>query len=451
MNKNQRRLIFSLSYIILFSVMNGTMFNVITPTIANDYNLTPSQVSWVVVSYGIVFAIGSVTYGKLSDLFSLKRLILFGLSIFSLGSIIGFFATNYVLVVLARIIQASGAAAIPALAMISATRYFPVEKRGYVLGIIASTVAVGSGVGPIIAGLISQFIGWNYLFIFSILILFALPFLIKYLPKEEVKGGKFDIFGAVSFALGIAFLLLSINMNSLFIFAFILFALLFIYRIRTTDVPFIQISLLKNKPFRLLLLVGFLTFFVTMSSFFVLPIMLDKVNGLASGSIGLVLFPGSMTAALLGMQAGKLSDRFGNRIVIKWAALIMLLGFASISTAVGANPIIISILFIMVYIGFSSIQASLGSYVSKVLDKKDIGIGMGLYNLASFLSGAFGPALISRFLEMNTAKWNILNTSNYFSFSNSFILLAVITLLSLGVLTLVQAPMLKKLQPSKSL
>ncbi|HAS52805.1 MAG TPA: MFS transporter, partial [Nitrospiraceae bacterium] len=63
----QRRLTILLSVCIFFSVLNGTMFNVSLPDIARQFHLLPSQVSWVVSGYIVIFAIGSVTYGRLAD------------------------------------------------------------------------------------------------------------------------------------------------------------------------------------------------------------------------------------------------------------------------------------------------------------------------------------------------------------------------------------------------
>lgn len=130
MNRQQKYLIASLCYIILFSVMNNTMFNIALPTLSEAFALTYAQVSWAVISYGILFAVGSVTYGKLADLFPVRWLIVIGLGVFAAGSLIGFLSAHFIMVIIGRIVQGMGASAIPALAMLVAARYFPQEKRG---------------------------------------------------------------------------------------------------------------------------------------------------------------------------------------------------------------------------------------------------------------------------------------------------------------------------------
>ncbi|GED16997.1 MFS transporter [Aneurinibacillus migulanus] len=446
MDKKQKQLLLALCYTVLFSVMNGTMFNVALPEIARDFGLLPSQVSWVVVGYGMVFAIGSITYGKLADLFPVRRLVTIGLSIFSLGSVLGFFASAYWLVIMARIVQASGAAAIPALGMIVATKYFPAERRGYVLGYIASTVAFGTGIGPMLGGMITQWFGWSVLFLFSVTSLLALPILHRALPVEQMTKGSFDTMGALLFGAGIASLLLGINANLMIAGLAVVFFVLFGMHIRRTQAPFIQVSLLANGPYRLLLLLGMMIFFAMMSSFFILPLLLEEVNGLKAGVIGLVLFPGSMMAALLGSRIGRLSDKYGSAVIIKWASLSMALGFVALSTFIGISPVGIACMLVVVYLGFSSIQSALASFVSRPLERKEIGVGMGLYNLTTFMGSAFGPALVSRFLEMHTGHWNLLNGTAFDSYSNAYLILAVVCLGALVVLALVQIRLSKEAQ-----
>ncbi|MBO0783430.1 MAG: MFS transporter, partial [Ktedonobacteraceae bacterium] len=118
-------------YLIFFAVLNETVFNVSTPLIAKQFSLTPSGVSWMMTIFMIFFGIGSVIYGKLSDIYSLRRLIITGIVIYSLGSIMGFaLQLSYPLVIVARAIQGMGASAIPALIFVVVARSFAEAERG---------------------------------------------------------------------------------------------------------------------------------------------------------------------------------------------------------------------------------------------------------------------------------------------------------------------------------
>ncbi|MHB8714227.1 MAG: MFS transporter, partial [Trichloromonadaceae bacterium] len=135
----QRRIVALLCFAVFFSVLNGTMFNVAVPDIAGDFRLSPTAASWVVSGFVLVFALGSVTYGKLADLYPVRSLISIGLLLFNCGSLLGFLSESYAGLLFARLVQAAGASAIPALAMYTATRFVPPAVRGRTLGAVSST------------------------------------------------------------------------------------------------------------------------------------------------------------------------------------------------------------------------------------------------------------------------------------------------------------------------
>ena len=183
-------------YLIFFAVLNETVFNVSTPIIADRFSLSPSGVSWMMTIFMVFFGVGSVIYGKLSDIFSLRLLIIIGIVIYNIGSVSGFaLQFSYPLVIASRAIQGIGALAIPALIFVVISRYFPDSQRGRIFGIIASTVSLGIGLGPVIGGFVSRTFGWSYLFLISLLILISVPFLSRELPPEKRKAGKVDLPG----------------------------------------------------------------------------------------------------------------------------------------------------------------------------------------------------------------------------------------------------------------
>jgi DHA2 family metal-tetracycline-proton antiporter-like MFS transporter len=127
--QHRDKLILVLAFALIISVMNSTMFNMAIPTITKEFLLQPSQAGWIVTGYIIVYAIGSVMYGKLADSYKLKNLITVGLVFFAVGSIIGFTAASFKMIVAGRILQAMGASVMPATSMIIPTRYFTIEEE----------------------------------------------------------------------------------------------------------------------------------------------------------------------------------------------------------------------------------------------------------------------------------------------------------------------------------
>ena len=391
----QRNLTLALSSIIFFSVLNGTMFNVSVPDIAREFHLLPSEVSWVVSGYIILFALGTVIYGKLADSLPVKNLITFGLILFSAGSLIGFLARWYPMLIAGRLVQASGAGAIPALAMLVTTRYFPTDIRGKSLGIIASTVASGAAAGPLIGGFITGTFHWRYLFLISLLALLAIPHLRRLLPDEEKHAARFDTSGAVLLSGTVAALLLSVTSGAWLAFgAACVLGTWFVLHIRRAEAPFVSPALFRNRRYRVAVIATFFTVGTVFGMMFLAPLMLRALNNAGAREIGLVMFPGALTAAILGVAAGKLSDKRGSVPIVRTGQALLITGFFLLSMLAGKASWIVALNLIICYAGFSFLQSSLAHTVATTLPRELMGIGMGIYNLVLFMSGGFSAALI---------------------------------------------------------
>jgi len=329
----QPKAIWAVCFILVFSVMNVTMFNVAIPSIAEQFGLLHSEVSWVTTGYAIIYAVGSLTYGKLADRFPLKRLIVIGIVTFCIGSLVGFFAHSYAMLLAGRFIQSMGASAIPALAMLIPARFVPQAERGKALGTIASTIAFASGVGPIVGGLITGAVSWNYLFLISLGTLLTVPLFMRWLPTERTRAGSFDFAGALLLAGGVVTLLLTItNFVWWLPLASAAFFAAFFAWIRKKQAPFIEPRLFRVKGVLTSLTIVFLSGTAAFGVMIVVPTLLDDVNGLSAIYIGFTLFPAAMAAALLGRQGGKLADRRGNGFVVGLAQSSILAGLLLLSS-----------------------------------------------------------------------------------------------------------------------
>jgi len=416
------RLIPILCFTVFFSVINGTMFNIAIPNISAQFDLMPSAVSWVITGYTVFFALSAITFSKLADIYPVKNLITVGLILFNTGSLLGFLSEWYPMLLIARYIQASGAGSIPALAMLIATRYFPIDKRGKVLGAHASTVAFGSGIGPVLGGFITSTLNWHFLFLISLLSLISIYYYRKWLPTETQTGGSLDIKGAIIFALFVVSTLIAVNQ---FIWQLIpatmMLGWLFIRRIRRIEHPFIQPKLFNNILYRNSLISTFFASGCMFATLFMIPIMLGNLNQLSSSEIGLVMFPGAMSAALMGFISGKIADKKGSIPVVYFGLGLLILGFFLLSTFSGSTSFVITLVLIVIYISFAFVQSSMSNTVSRTLPRESTGVGMGLYNLVFFISGGFTSAVTGKALDYTEITFSInpfLVNSNAAMYSN---------------------------------
>jgi DHA2 family metal-tetracycline-proton antiporter-like MFS transporter len=424
----QKRIPLPLSFTIFFSVLNGMMFQVAVPDISKDFSLLPSEVSWVMTAYILIFALGALIYGKLADIYSDRSLITIGLILMNIGSLVGLFSLWYPMLIVARLVQAAGGAAIPALAMIVVTKYFPENSRGRVLGLIASTVAFAAGVGPIIGGFISESFHWRYLFVISLATIAVIPCFRMILPVQKPNMKHFDTWGALLVSLSTALVLVFVTENiSWMLLAGVILFILFVMHIRRYEMPFVSPSLFARRRYRTTLIITFFSIGTVFGMLFMVPIMLSDLNSVGAGTIGLVIFPGAMSAVLLGSIGGRLSDRVGSTVVVYLGSALLIIGFLLLSTFVGYSPLTTALNLIVCYAGFAFLQSSLPHTVSMTLPGGQIGVGLGIFNLLFFISGAFSTAGIGRLLDVQTADFCL----NPFTapvegwiYSNIFVMLA---------------------------
>lgn len=424
------RLIRVLAFTMVLSSMSATMFNIVLPEISKQFQLTFAQVSWVTSIYLLIYAIGSVIYGKLSDRFKPKNLLTFGLLVFFVGSMIGLISSAYWMVLLARILQAMGAAVIPAMAMIIPVRYFPAERRGRALGITATGLAIGSAVGPVVSSLLVSVFHWRWLFMIPLLILLTLPMYRKLLRDEPVAKGRIDWPGGGLLAGAVALFLLAVTQSGGWFsgLASLVFLILFILHIRMAADPFLPPRLFSNKSYVWGLVLAVVSMGTSYSLPFLTPYLLADLNRLEPGWIGFTMVPGALATAMLGSTGGKLADSRGTAVLFRVAVLLNLLCFVLLSSFAGITPIGIAAFLILGNVGQMFLQISMTKTISLSLPKEQTGVGMGLLSMLNFLAGAAASGIYSRIVDLGTSQaWNPINAfPASATYSNIYLVLAAV-------------------------
>lgn len=431
---NTKKLVPWISYLIFFSVINETVFNVATPKIAEQFSLGAAGVSWVMTSFMIFFGIGSVIYGKLADIYSLRSLIVFGIVLYAGSSFMGFLLhSSYIATIAMRSLQGLGASALPPLIFVVIARYFPAESRGKVFGTITAVVSFGIGIGPVIGGFVSGTFHWSLLFLIPLLTLIAIPFLRNILPTEPRKEGHVDILGALLVALTVGSIVLYLNTYLWYTaVAFVVFFAVLLFRMFHVQNPFIDPKLFKNKLFRNGIIVGFTLFSIVIGILFVIPLMLHDIHGIGTSTIGLVLFPGAISSIFFGPFGGRLADKRGNTFVVTLGLSLLVLSLVLIAFFMTFSYWIISACLLFLYVGFSLFQTALVNSVSQTLPVEQTGIGMGIFNLISVVSGALGTALVGKILDIRLLAFEIIGVGenvNAYAYSNIMLIFSAIVIL----------------------
>ncbi|WP_286228407.1 MFS transporter [Neobacillus mesonae] len=424
-----KKLMRILMFTLILSAMSVLMFNFVLPEISKVFDLTTAQVSWVTSSYTLIYGIGTVIYGKLADRYKLKNLLTFGLLFFAVGSLIGFASQTYGMLLVGRCLQAVGAAAIPATAMIIPLRYFPPEERGSALGTAFVGLAIGSALGPVISALIVSVAHWRWLFCIPLFILTTLPFYRKNLGDDQGDSGKLDWFGGIFLAITLTLLLLGVTGgNWWFTIGGILTLALFIVRICSVSEPFVQPKLFTKKSYTLKLTITFLISGIGFSLYFLCPLLLADVQQLSPSWTGFAMVPAAAASAILGRKGGKLADLKGNSYLYFVASGLLVTCFILLSTFTGISPVFIAIFLIFGHVGQTFMMIAMSNSVSVTLPTEHEGVGMGLLSMLNFIAGGMASGVYGKIVDLGSNdRWNPANIyPNGIIYSNIFLVLAAL-------------------------
>ncbi|MFC0215074.1 MFS transporter [Paenibacillus chartarius] len=413
----------------MLSSMSAMMFTIVLPRISQEFGLTMAEVSWLTSAYTLIYAIGTVTYGKLADRYALKHLLTFGLLVFAAGSLFGLVSQSYGAALAARCLQAAGAAAVPATATLIPVRYVAPERRGAALGTLMSGLALGSVLGPIVTSLIVSVAHWRWLFVIPLLLLLTLPYYYRYLGNDKGEAKPFDWIGGGLLGGAVTLLLLGITNGSwgaAFGFAVVLF--IFVLRIRSVKEPFVKPELFRNRHYTMGVAQAACIIAIGTSFFYLTPILLSEVQKLPPYWIGFVMMPAAAASALLGRRGGKLADRKGNPALFYTASGLLLACFLLMSTFTAAAPVWLAAILILGNVGQSFMQIAMSNSVSQVLPKEQSGVGMGLFGMLNFLSMGIATGVYGKLVDIGAAApWNPVNgQASGAIFSNVYLILAAL-------------------------
>lgn len=433
-----RGILWLVSAAVLFSVLSGTMVNVALPLIGDDLSIEPARLGWLVTGYLLVFGVSIPFYGRLADLHGARKLFVLGLCVFSVGSILAALAPSYVALLLARLIQATGSAALPGLGIALVSQAYPPERRGSAMGFVSAAAGSGAAVGPTLGGFISGVLGWHFLFIISALAGLLVPVALRILPRGEPNQGEgIDLPGGVLLGLTIGGALLAATEASRgnLLAPLVLVAgsvalvagMVMILRHRAARFPFVPRDLLQNRPYLALVGLSFGSMAMNLPVLISLPLLLAGHNELSPVQVGLALLPEALVFTALGPISGRVVDRMGPRGPVRAGLLVMIFaGFLLSSFGAGSPVWVVSALAAVLSGGFAFVNSPLTTSVSLVVPRARLASGLSMNSMFFFLGGGLGTAVVGATLTARARAadaFNPLHTGGAAAFSDVYLLL----------------------------
>jgi len=325
-----------------------------------------SEVSWVAMSYLLVLSGLLLVFGKLGDMKGFKKIFITGFAVFTVGSLLCGLSGSIDALIGSRFIQGIGAAALEAIGPAMIAIYLPKEIRGKALGILATVISVGIAAGPIIGGLLTQYVSWHWIFFINVPIgICAVILGMKCIPKDRLPvktEWSFDYPGAVVFFFALATLLWPIDeglslgwTNPAVLGSFCVSAVLwvlFIFRETRCRDPLCDFDLFKNKNFLAASLAAAAMMLAFAGVQYLLPFFFEGVMGYQVYVAGLLLAVPSVALMVLGPISGSLSDKIGSRVLATGAAVFAAVTYFMISLFT-ENSGILFIAFTLLCVGIA--------------------------------------------------------------------------------------------------
>ncbi|HEY8593980.1 MAG TPA: MFS transporter [Devosiaceae bacterium] len=395
----------ALSLAMLLPSLGTSIANVALPALASSFDAPFQAVQWVVIAYLLSVTTLVVAAGRLGDLFGRRRLLVSGIGMFALASVACSLAPNLVWLIASRGIQGFGAALMMALTVASVGDIVPPDKTGRAMGLLGTVSAVGTALGPSLGGVLVAHYGWPSVFaVMAGTSAPALAIALLSLPAETPKAVRplgFDGAGMLTLALALAAYALSATLQvgigiTLVLVAIAALGFIAFVRIeRGAPAPMLQITALRALSVSTGLVSVALISAVVMASLVVGPFYLGDSLGLDPAAVGLIMSIGPSVAALTGIPAGHLVDRFS-------ATPMILAGLATVvagTVMMSVLPVVTGLAgyigsIVLVTAGYALFQAANGTAIMTGVSREQRGVISGLLALARNLGLVTGASVM---------------------------------------------------------
>jgi EmrB/QacA subfamily drug resistance transporter len=316
--------------------------NVAFPHIIRAFDLPIPAIQWVVIAYTLTYAALTLVFGRVSDMLGYRRIFLIGSAWSTIAFLMCAAAPTYPWLLAARVMQGIGAALSLSCGPALATSLYPESERTRVLGLYTMAFGIGGALGPVLAGQLVQFFGWQAVFWFRAPIAAAAFLLTWLLPGGRPHGtARFDTPGAALLVISISAMLMALNQLQhigttvvWFAAAALVTALAtggFIVRQRTASHPLMNLRYFRDPDFALVNTAHVLLNVAGFSIMLLVPFYLDRLSGLSVPMGGLVL-----AASPLGiMLSAPVAGRIATTLSPKRLALVGAAAMAAAQVAIG--------------------------------------------------------------------------------------------------------------------
>ncbi len=390
-----------------------TALNVALPELSGAFGVNLGMAQWLVVGYMLVIGLVLPFSSLLMKWFSARKITLFALVVFLIGSLMSTFAPNFPVALAGRAVQGIGTGLVLPLMFAMVMEVVPPNKIGSAMGVNALVIMSASAIGPTLSGILMGALGWRSIFAsFAVVLAVAIAFAVKFgVNPYELTKPRIDALSVITSCLGFGGIVLGAGIASLYgwgsaptIIALVIGVVsLVIYARRQfrMEVPVINLNIFRISRFTVGAICVMLNFGITLSLMYVLPQFYQNALGLSATAAGLLMLPGGIVNVVVSALSGNIYDRIGARIpgrlgfALSAVGALLLLLFSSPVTPVAFIIMCHIILMVSIPLAMSPCQ----SYALSSLPPRLSPDGSTMLNTMQQVVGAICTALATFLLS----------------------------------------------------
>lgn len=454
------RIVFATSFGVFLSALDASIVNVSLPTMAASLGVQMTEIQWVVLAYLLIMTSFMLLMGKFGDRFGKTRVFQAGMILFMIGSLFCAFSQGLQILIASRIFQAFGASMMAANGLALVTYFTTPQNRGRAIGLNSIVLAAALALGPVLGGFLSQFFGWESIFLINLpigiigllTVWYAIP------DTEKVQEIKFDTIGAGLFLTSLFTLVYTVSVagttplpTNLLLVAIIVISFIgFVLREHAFIAPIIPTRVLADRRISTSIFSALLSYMAMVPISFLLSFFLQDAKSFTQIAAGFVLVAHPLVISVVGPFSGFISERvkaktqtvFG--LAIQFVGLIFL-GFAvagvqsmQIPDNVPWPSLVFAVLGIAVMgTGLSLFSVANGNFIMTSAPREYMGVVSALTNIARTTGFSVATALVTTLFTLNFAVTNTTGATSGPLFVEAYTLAYQLTIWTMAILALI--------------
>lgn len=389
------------------AILNQTLMAIAIPHIMEDFQITENSAQWVTTIFMLVNGVMIPITAFLIETFTTRRLFITAMVLFGIGTLICAISPTFSILIVGRIVQASGAGIILPLMMTLFLTIFPVEKRGAAMGLVGLVISFAPAIGPTLSGYIVENFDWRVMFYvifpFIIIDIILAFFLLKNVTERRFP--KVDYLSIVLSTIGFGGLLYgfssagNVGFQNIAVISSIVFGasslIFFILRQFKLKQPILEFRVFKDKTFTLTTSIGAIVFIGLVGSQTILPIYMQNMAGFTAMESGMMIFPGAVLMGILSPITGRIFDKIGARkLAITGLGLMTITTFMFTNLSESTSFTFITVVFAIRMAGMAMAMMPVTTAGLNQLPQRLIPHGTAMNNTMRQVSASIGTAIL---------------------------------------------------------